>query len=304
MRDPFIPLERQIGKRLPDRLVWQLRYLLHHRRWPNLDQPRDFNEKVIWRTLYDRRPIFVTASDKHASKQMALERCPWIRVPETIWKGRDVAELVGLDLPERWVLKPNNSTHRVVFGEGAVGAERARELAIETEGWADTPYQPNARAGTRQYWCEAAAENCLLVEEFVGEELGQLDFRGFVIGGELRTILVTWRVTEYPHGECSFYDPEFNLLPVSRKERAIALDRPVVPIPGFREAVEEVAAASGLDSTRVDLFYWGGELWFGEATVYPVDGLVQYWPRSFDFELGAYWPDQERLLDSANTEKA
>jgi hypothetical protein len=31
MKDPFIPLERQIGRHLPDRLVWQLRYLLHLR---------------------------------------------------------------------------------------------------------------------------------------------------------------------------------------------------------------------------------------------------------------------------------
>ncbi|MFM8527141.1 MAG: ATP-grasp fold amidoligase family protein [bacterium] len=295
-------MERQVGERLPDRLVWQLRYLLHHRRWPNLDQPKDFNEKVIWRALYDRRPIFVTAADNYASKQMALERCPSVRVPETLWKGRDVTELTDLDLPGRWVLKPNNSCGLVIEGNCSLSSDEARSIAERTRDWLNGPLDPET--AWRWPWAYSQVRPRFLVEEFVGEELGQLDFRGFVIGGELRAILITWRVTEFPHGECSFYDSEFNLLPVSRIEKPIALSRPVEPIAGFREAVEEVAAATGLDSLRVDLFHSGGEFWFGETTVYPLDGLVQYWPRSFDFELGAYWPHQERLHDSAKAVKA
>lgn len=286
MRDPFIPLERQIGKRLPEKLVWQLRYLLHHRRWPNLDQPRDFNEKVIWRTLYDRRPIFVTAADKHASKQMALERCPSVRAPETLWKGRDVTELAELDLPERWVLKPNNSTHRVIFGEGAVGAERARELAIETEGWADTPYQPNARAGTRQYWCEAAAEHCLLVEEFIGKgSESPADIKLFVFHGRVEVILICSDRYGDPHR--AYLDREWRMLPV-RDNKQETRD---VELPEMRDQLIAAAEAiSGdLDFGRVDLYEADGEIWFGELTLYSGSGLTRLMPHRFDREWGELW---------------
>lgn len=295
-------VSHSLGRRLPPGIAWRLRFLNGHHRWPRLSPPRTHNERILWQILYDRRPELVRCTDKLLAKQMVEESCPSVRVPRTYWIGEDPSELAGIDLPDRWVLKPNNSCGAVLEGEGSLSRQEAAAIAARTRGWLDGPSNPET--AWRWPWAYSEAKRCYLVEEFIGEELGQLDFRGFVIGGELRTILVTWRVTEYPHGECSYYDPEFNLLPVRRMEQPLSADRRVAHIPGFREAVEEVAAASGLDSLRVDLFHHAGDLWFGEATVYPVDGLVQYWPRSFDFELGAYWPDQERLLDSANTGKA
>ena len=37
-----------------------------HGRLPNILRPRTFNEKVIWRSLFDRRPILRQFSDKYA----------------------------------------------------------------------------------------------------------------------------------------------------------------------------------------------------------------------------------------------
>ena len=295
-------VSHSVGRRLPPGIAWRLRFLNGHRRWPRLSPPRTQNEKILWQILYDRRPELVTCTDKLRAKQMVEAKCTRVRVPTTFWSGEDLGELAEVDLPDRWVLKPNNACGLVIEGNGSLSSDEAHSIAERTRDWLNGPLDPET--AWRWPWAYSQVRPCFLVEEFVGEELGQLDFRGFVIGGELRAILVTWRVTEYPHGECSFYDPEFNLLPVSRIEKPIALSRPVEPIDGFREAVEEVAATTGLDSLRVDLFHSGGEFWFGETTVYPLDGLVQYWPRSFDFELGTYWPDQERLLDSAKPVKA
>jgi hypothetical protein len=286
VKDPFIPLERQIGKRLPEKLVWQLRYLRHHRRWPNLSEPRDFNEKVIWRTLFDRRSIFVTAADKHASKTMAVERCPWIRIPETVWKGRDVQELIDLDLPERWVLKPNNSTHRVVIGGGRVDRQKAEMLRIQTEGWVDTPYQPNARAGTRQYWCEAAAEHCLLVEEFIGSgPESPDDLKFFVFDGRVELVLIVSDRFEHPHR--AYLDRDWKMLPVRDNKQEIG----EVELPEMKAKLFEAAEAiSGdLDFGRVDLYEADGQIWFGELTLYSGSGLTRLIPHRFDRAWGEFW---------------
>ena len=286
MKDPFIPLERQIGKRLPDRLVWQLRHLRHQYRWPNLARPRTFNEKTIWRILHDRRLIMVTATDKEASKVMAVERCPWVRVPETLWNGRDVTELVGLDLPERWVLKPNRSTHRVLFGEGPVSAKTVAEIAAETEGWVAGPYQPNARAGTRMYWAEAQADDGLVVEEFIGSgSEPPADLKFFVFHGCTEVILVCCDRHSDPHR--AYLDRSWEVLPVRDNKQKIG----PVDLPERRSDLLRAAEAiaGDLDFGRVDLYEADGEIWFGELTVFSGSGLTRFTPRSFDFEWGGHW---------------
>lgn len=286
MRDPFIPLERQVGKRLPERLVWQLRYLRYHRRWPNIDDPKDFNEKIIWRTLYDRRRILVTCADKIASKQLALERCPWVKVPETLWKGRDVAELTSLELPDYWVLKPNNSTHRVILGQGQVDADETTDLAHQTEGWVDTPYQPNARAGTRRYWFEAQAEACLLVEEMIGGgPAAPDDLKFFVFDGRVEVILISAGRQTYPHR--AYLDRDWQVLPVRDNKQRI--DR--VSLPERRDDLIAAAEAiSGdLDFGRVDLYEADGEIWFGELTLTSGSGMTRLTPHRFDREWGGLW---------------
>lgn len=286
MKDPFIPLERQIGKYLPERLVWQLRFLLYHRRWPNLGDPRTFNEKVVWRILHDRRPIFVTCTDKLASKELARERMPGIRVPETLWKGRDPTELGSLDLSGRWVLKPNNSTHRVIFGEGPVDQSLAMDLTERTEGWADLPYRTNGRAGRRQYWFESAAENCLLVEEFIGtSEESPADLKFFVFHGRVEVILISADRYSNPHR--AYLDRNWQVLPVSDNKQTSGK----VVLPELQgeliEAAEELSG--GLDFVRVDLYEADGQVWFGELTPYSGAGTTHLTPYSFDREWGDLW---------------
>lgn len=287
-----------LGRRLPSELAWKLRFLNGHHRWPRLDPPRSSSEKILWRILHDRRPELVVCTDKLAAKELVARSCPDIRVPETFWKGTDPRELVEVDLPERWVIKPNNSCGLVSEGHGAVDAAGAQQLADLTEGWTDGPHDP--ATAWRWPWAYSQAEQCLVVEEFVGERLGQLDWRGFVVGGELRFVLVTESVLSYPENPSIFLDQDLKPLPVTRRINPPSPSAELLANPpdGFRAACKQIARVTGLEFLRVDLLHHAGELWFGETTVYPLDGLVPYVPRSFDYELGSYWPDQKALCET------
>ena len=59
--------ESVIG-RLPDYAAINVMYFRSFRRLPNLRDPRTFNEKIAWRKLYQRNPLFPVFSDKVAVK--------------------------------------------------------------------------------------------------------------------------------------------------------------------------------------------------------------------------------------------
>jgi hypothetical protein len=64
-----------------------------------------------------------------------------------------------------------------------------------------------------------------------------------------------------------------------------------IPPPKSLARMIEAAEALGseFDMVRVDFYEEAGEPIFGEFTVYPRSGLLQFDPASFDGELGAHW---------------
>lgn len=53
----------------PDRTYIRWMYRLNIGRWPDLDNPKTFTEKLQWLKLYNRKPEYTTMVDKYAVKQ-------------------------------------------------------------------------------------------------------------------------------------------------------------------------------------------------------------------------------------------
>ena len=137
-------VSHSLGRRLPSGVAWRLRFLNGHHRWPRLSPPRSFNERVLWRILFDRRPEIAMCCDKLAARRFALQRCPRLPVTELIWAGDDLRELTRLELPERWILKPNNASGLTHQGRGQLDLDSVTRLTEQTVGWLDMPFGPSA----------------------------------------------------------------------------------------------------------------------------------------------------------------
>ena len=244
------PVYYGIQERLP--LTWR-RYFVHavrHRRLLHLRQPRTFSEKLAWRMVYDRRDMFRPTCDKMAMKELALERAgDLVRVPRTVWSGTDVAELVRV-----------------------------------TDGWLDE--ENWQKMGE---WAYSFAESTLVVEELIGEP-GQslLDYKFDVFDGVVRTLVIHAGRFEN-HRRYIFYrdftrvQAQFvgdTLDPDEKFEKPKDYDRMI-------EAAERIAA--GFDYLRVDLYYVGGEIWFGETTPYQGNATHTFRPADWDRQLGEFW---------------
>jgi len=271
------PLTWRAIAAVPLPLRRQAFYLAYHRRWGHFRHPRTFNEKVNWRILYDRRAELTWTCDKLRTKERA-DRLG-VRTIKTLWAGTDVSHLSVDDLPPAWVMKPNNSTGLVFFGETpGTTAAAVREVAAS---WAS-----DHRAVAKGEWAYTQASPGVLLEERLGPIPGSpADFKVFVFDGEPYLILVD--IDRFAHHMSRFYTPDWRLLPF-RDQVPVSGE---IPRPSCLPEMLEVATvvAGGLDFLRVDLFVERGQVYLGEVTAYPGGGLEPFQPRSADFEIGSAW---------------
>ncbi len=291
-------LAHAVGKRLPRHLTWRLRFLNGHRRWPRLSPPRSFNERVLWRILFDRRPEIAMCCDKLAARRFALQRCPRLPVTELIWAGDDLRELTRLELPERWILKPNNASGLTHQGRGQLDLDSVTRLTEQTVGWLDMPFGPSA---WRWPWGYTKAERCYLVERFVGSgEVVPPDLKCYVFDGKV----ALWQLDQgrgHQHLVVLF-SPTWEMIG-SQLDNS---DPGEIPKPTCLQQAGRFAEslAEGFDALRVDFLLDRDHFYFSELTPYTGDAMIPFRPVSLDFELGTYWPDQERLHYSAKAVKA
>ncbi|NEL55940.1 hypothetical protein, partial [Goekera deserti] len=152
-------LPAAVVRRLPLAAKRAVLFRRAHGRLPRDRRPVTFTDKVNWRVLHDRRPLVGQLGDKLAMRAYAAQVCPDLPAPRVLWTGTDVAALAGVDLPERWVLKPNHGTIRVHVGTGPPDLAQLRRV---TTGWLDEPLFPE-----RGEWVYSQARRLLLVEEFL-----------------------------------------------------------------------------------------------------------------------------------------
>lgn len=265
---------------LPLETSRSLRYFFHGRRWPDLRNPRGLNEKINWRVLNDQRDLWSWTCDKQAMKRAALERSPGVLVPRTIWSGMDVAELADVELPARWILKPNNGSGQVITGSGAADVA---DLRRRTDQW-DRAYQWRT-LGEIVY---LRADPTILLEEWigVGDEPPD-DYKLFVFHGRVEFIHA--HTGRFDGHRASFYTTDWD--PIDARQSDVVPHAQPVPRPQRLTEMVEIAEriAADFDFIRIDLFDTPEGVWFGETTPYPWSGGSPIIPWEFEVRAGDLW---------------
>lgn len=137
------------------RLFRELGYL------PRIALPHTYNEKMLWRMIFDRNPRFVLFSDKLGSRVHFAKTCPGLHLPRILWRGEHPADLPRLFLTEPVVIKAN---HGCGFNWFPARMPRDEELLQRTlRQWLATDYS--------RKWGEWAYRG-VLPQVFVEERLG------------------------------------------------------------------------------------------------------------------------------------
>jgi TupA-like ATPgrasp len=256
-------------------------YRLRHGRWPNLGANAElFTEKMQRRIMFDHRPLIGDLGDKLKMKERAAQLAD-VQIPRTYWCGTDLDELASIgDFPNRWVLKPTNTSGKVILGEGCPDVAA---LKRQTRDWLPKVSPLWRYQGE---WIYSTAKPGMLLEERLGGELAPEDYKFYVFHGDVALIQVDI-ARHSDHHQRRFYMPNWKPLEIYGGEDIA----PVMAAPPSLDRMLTIASKIGaeFDFIRVDLYDIDGGVWFGELSPYDGGGLVPFEPLDWDRELGRRW---------------
>ena len=257
-------------------------FLKRMRHLPNFAAPVTFTEKIHWRKIFDDDPRFVGLLDKLKSKELVRQRLPWLSIPEILWQGDDPRQIPFEDLKIPYAVKCNHGCAMNVIVRDPANADRAAIIAEMTGHLAQTY---GTRKLERSY---AHIRRRVFVEALVGkdQDYNPVDYKLCVLAGRVEYIVVVaFRSTVKNTGHL---DRDWR--PLDIVQGAIDSSLKIPPPKSLARMIEAAEALGGeFDMVRVDFYEEDGEPIFGEFTVYPRSGLLQFDPASFDGELGAHW---------------
>jgi len=251
-------------------------------REPDLDDPRTFNEKILWLNLRWRDPRIIPLSDKVAVRTFVRDVVGEEHLVPLIGVYDDPDEMDLEAFPDSFIVKAAHAC-----GWNLVVRDRARldwpAARRELRRWVTRSWYPLYRE-----WQYRDIPHRLLVERLLLDRHGRVpaDYKFFCFRGAegLRTII---QVDEDRFGDLrrTYFDEDWNRLPVTIF--VPAAEGPVPPPERLDEMLGMAARLSeGFCFARVDLYCLQEAVYFGELTFTPTAGMGPYEPPEWDRKMG------------------
>ncbi len=283
----MLNLQGQIGfllNKISNCTPEKYRFLKEVGYWPDIKNPRSFNEKVFWKKIHDRNPLLVKTSDKYRVRSyikdvLGEERAEEILIP--LLHVTDNPEDLPFDkLPENFVIKPNHASGKVIISKD--GGYDEEKITKTCNFWLKTSYGKAALE-----WAYQNIDRKILVEKLLTDEEGKVpdDYKFYMINGECEFLQIN--LDRFSNIKKSLYYPNWEKIPAIHNRPP----GPEVPEPENLDEMLEISErlSQDFDMVRVDLYSLKGKTYFGELTHYPVSGMGRFEPRKFDYKFGKSW---------------
>ena len=256
----------------------QLRY------FPNLDDPKSYNEKLLWLALHYKNPHHRVASNKALAKDWIGSRIGYEYVVPLIGVYDNVNDIDFDALPDRFAVKANEGwgANEVILVKDK-SKINVDQLKAVTSSWLYpwSSYYYNNMCITD----EKPEKPLIVIEEFL--ELGDHqyldDYKFYCCNGKVKfSMIVKERGSK--NQSRTFVDRDWNVLPVRRagKFSSVAPEKPE-NLEKMYELAEKLCAE--FPFVRIDFYNQDGQIYVGEMTFTP--GLfLRFEPKEWDFKLG------------------
>ena len=264
------------------RFFWALKYL------PSIALPDTYNEKILWRKIFDHNPLIGALSDKLWAKQYFQEHCTGIQTAEVLWSGERASDIPIKVLQGKVVVKTNHGSGFNYFVQGK-DIDR-KSLDKQVQRWLQHhPYgRKSGEWGYRKVQPRVYVERMLSTSQQA--EPVQLNFSTFA-GRPVIALVITGAV--YGPKQAGIFGADGDRLAGTphhflQEEQQLPSD---YQLPGCFEKAVDYASVLGkkLDYARIDFLALGDELFASEITFYTLGGLATYTDPGIDRLLSDAW---------------
>ena len=277
----FNGMRRKFLNILPDKLFINLFYWEACGYFPNLNDPKTFDEKLQWYKLYYRDPIMTRLTDKYAVRGY-LDNKGFSGILNELYGVYNAAEEIDSSkLPERFVIKATHGSRMNILckNKGTLNWEKCRHLMNK---WLKRNYYYLGRE-----WAYKDIKPRLICEKYLeNEEFNELiDYKFYCYNNKPEVLFVcTGRFS--PDGlKYNAYDMGWNRIYAYKGKPSIEL---VIEKPANLNAMINIAGelCRGFPFIRVDLYSVKEKIIFGELTFYPDSGTCSFTPDKYNYFFG------------------
>lgn len=248
----MIPAAKYINK---EKLI--SRFVRNHKYNPDLESPVKWSEKILWRMLYDRNPLFPVLTDKYKAKDYI----------KGLSDAKPIPTLDKTEFPCVMKLTGWSGKTRIVRHGTELRKTQSHFNRLSLEKYATTK-------GEWWYW-EIPFQ---IIYEPLIENYVEVKF--FCFHGRVEYILLL------DGNKRSWFTRYGNFLDMTDDK----YPKGTHTLPDIRNAVECAdILGEGLDHVRVDLMVTPSEIYFGEYTFSHRSGQSRWSDPGFDDRMGSHW---------------
>ncbi len=265
---------------------------------PDIDNPRSFNEKIMWLKLYNQDPLITTCADKYAVKQYVADRIGEEHIVPTIGTWKRPEDIDFDALPDKFVLKVNWSSGFNIIVPDKSKLNKADVMA-KLRDW----IRPERNSYYDQFnWGYKNMKPVIYAEEYLEQIAGQVyDYKLYMCGGKFEYMFIATDRSNHDLLTFDFFDKDFNHLPLTYGGRRNAPVPPEKPV-HFEEMIEYAEKlAEPFPFVRVDFYDVGDRVLLGEMTFYSGGAALAFDPEEWDFILGEKIPLPEKRIEDVET---
>ena len=253
--------------------------------YPDLDNPKTFNEKLQWLKLNYRKPILTTLVDKYAVKKYVADKigAEYIIPTLGVWDSFD--EIDFDKLPNQFVLKCTHDSGGLVIckDKSKLDIQAAKdkiEKSLATDFYKlgrEWPYKNVPRRIIAEQYMEEVSKP---------DTKDLVDYKFFCFKG-VPTYCQVIR-DRSSRETIDFYDMEWNHMPFVGLNPVISNGITPVVCPSNFNDMKRVCKELSKDIPfcRVDLYEVNQKEYFGEITLFPGCGIGTFTPEYWNKKLG------------------
>jgi hypothetical protein len=269
---------------IPDKLFLHCQYRYFTGEKLNLKEPSNFNEKLQWLKLYDRKPEYTRWADKYAVKQYIRETLGETYVVPTFGVWDRFEQIPWDSLPNQFVLKcTHDSAGLVICTDKTTFDKKNAQEKLEA-------CQKRNFFYSGREWPYKNIKPRILAEQYLEDNTFHelRDYKIFTFNGIPKIMhLVSNRQNAQEETYGDFFDMDFNHLDLTMGHE----NAPICPEkPRNFQLMKEFAQklAKGTAQLRVDFYEVDGQLFFGELTFFQDSGYAEIAPPAWNGVLGSW----------------
>ncbi len=269
-----------ICEMLPDRLFISLIFRKSMGYFPNLNQPKTYNEKIQWLKLNDRKPEYHEMVDKYEVRKFVSERIGSKYLIDLYGLYNSSEEIDFCQLPNQFVMKSTHGSHSVYICKNKT-EEDYNKIRNLSKDWFNQDIYTRYRE-----WAYKGLKKRIIAEKLLVDSEGKTpdDYKIMCFNG--KPMVIQHHQNRFGNYTLDYYDCNWKRLSVYRPYAPNSSNPKPKPINLENMVNIAKSLSKGIKFVRVDLYNLGGIIKFGEMTFYPTSGLTPLEPPEWDILWG------------------